>query len=49
MARGAALLVDAGPGLEPFRADLRALIDNVRTVVGTDRLQVHTFAVGRPR
>ena len=44
MARGAALLVDSGPGLEPFRADLRALIDDVRTVVGIDRLQVHEFA-----
>jgi hypothetical protein len=44
IARGAALLVDAGPGLEPFRADLRALIENVRTVVGADRLQVHPFA-----
>ncbi len=44
LARGTLVLIDAGPGLDSVRADVGALVQSLRTVIGPDRLVLTTFA-----
>ena len=41
--RGARLLVDAGPSMEPFRRDQEQLVAAVRALVGEQLVEVHRF------
>jgi hypothetical protein len=48
MTRGAVVLVDTGPGLDPLRADVKALVEGLRNVIGSDRLRVEPFGSWPP-
>jgi esterase/lipase superfamily enzyme len=40
LARGVAMLIDTGPGLDPYRADVTALVRSLRTVLSKERLAI---------
>lgn len=45
--RGVQLLIDSGPGLTPYLRDQEMLLEDVRRVVGSDRVEVWEF-IGTP-